>query len=253
MNFYEQTSNAMAKLSANEQTIMTYIVKNMHAVKNMSIRDLANECFVSTTTIFRLVKKMGYEGYSEFVSAITETEAETRKIHIPSIIQNENYRDSYLKNIIEAVKVITDEKIDKFNTIMNRNPDIYIIAEGLSREVGRYFMRLLTTVGFNVNFPRETYEKENVLKKIKRDDVVLVLSYTGDNESVVHQLEKIFAIATPTIISFTRADNNAIQNMSDLNFYVFADQIDYEGTDVTSRVGMIAIMETLLYKSIIKR
>ena len=253
MNFYEQTSNAMLKLSPNEQSIMTYIVKNMHAVKNMSIRDLAAQCFVSTTTIFRLVKKLGYEGYSEFVDAINETEAETRKIHIPSIIQNENYRDSYLKNIIEAVKVITDEKIDKFNTIMSRNPDIYVIAEGLSREVGQYFVRLLTTVGFNVSFPRESYEKENVLKKIKRDDVVLVLSYTGDNENVVHQLEKIFAIATPTIVSFTRADNNAIQNMSDLNFYVFADQIDYEGTDVTSRIGMIAIMETLLYKSIIFR
>lgn len=253
MNFYEQTSNAMLKLSPNEQTIMTYILKNMHAVKNMSIRDLATTCFVSTTTIFRLVKKLGYEGYTEFVDAIGETEAETRKIHIPSIVQDDNYRDSYLKNIIEAVKVITDEKIEMFNSIMSRNPDIYIVAEGLSREVGRYFVRLLTTVGFNVSFPIESYEKENVLKKIKRDDVVLVLSFTGDNESVVHQLEKIFAIATPIIISFTRADNNAIQNMSDLNFYMFADQIDYEGTDVTSRVGMIAIMETLLYKSIITR
>lgn len=253
MNFFEKTSNAMIKLSPNEQSIMTYVVKNMHQVKNMSIRDLANTCFVSTTTIFRFVKKLGYEGYSEFVDDIVSTEAETRKIHIPSIVQNENYRDSYLKNIIEAVKVITDEKIEKFQTIMSRNPDIYIIAEGLSREVGHYFVRLLTTVGFNVSFPRESYEKENALKRIKKDDVILVLSYTGDNESVIHQIEKIFAIATPTIISFTRADNNAIQNMSDLNFYVFADQIDYEGIDVTSRIGMIAIMETLLYKSIITR
>ena len=136
---------------------------------------------------------------------------------------------------------------------MSRNPDIYIIAEGLSREVGQYFLRLLTTLGFNVSFPKESFEKNNVLKKIKRDDVVLILSYTGDNEQVVHELEKIFAIATPTIVSFTRADNNAIQNMSDLNFYVFADEIDYEGVNITSRIGMIAIMETLLYKRMINK
>lgn len=253
MNFYEKTSKAMVKLSPNEQSIMTYVVKNMQSVKNMSIRDLASTCFVSTTTIFRFVKKLGYEGYSEFIDALSETEAETRKIQIPSVIEKENYSDSYLKNIIEAVKVITNEKYEKFDSIMSRNPDIYIIAEGLSMEVGHYFLRLLTTVGFNVSFPKESYEKNNVLKKIKKDDVVLVLSYTGDNESVVHQLEKIFAIATPTIISFTRADNNAIQNMSDLNFYVFADEIDYENIDITSRIGMIAIMETLLYKRIINR
>jgi len=253
MNFYEQTSKAMVKLSGNEQVIMTYVIKNLHIVKNMSIRELADACFVSTTTIFRFVKKLGYEGYSEFASAIIETEAESRKIHIPSIVEKDNYRDSYLKNIVEAVKVITDEKIDKFNSIMSKNPDIFIIAEGLSREVGHYFMRLLTTIGYNVSFPIETYEKDKVIRKMKKDDVLLVLSYTGDNESVIHEIEKIFAIATPTIISFTRADNNAIQNMSDLNFYVFADEIDYEHTDITSRIGMIAVMENLLYKRITKK
>lgn len=253
MNFYEQTSNLVTKLSSNEQVIFTYVVKNMQIVKNMSIRDLANKCFVSTTTIFRFVKKLGYEGYSEFINAIVETEAESRRIQIPSIVKNDDYRDSYLKNIIEAVKVITDEKFNKFDMIMSRNPDIYIIAEGLSREVGQYFLRLLTTIGFNVSFPKESFEKSNALKKVKRDDVVLVLSFTGDNKSVVEEIEKIFTIATPTLISFTRADNNAIQNMSDLNFYVFADEIDYEGIDITSRIGMIAIMETLLYKRMIRR
>lgn len=253
MNFYEQTSNLVKKLSSNEQIIFTYVVKNMQEVKNMSIRDLADKCFVSTATIFRFVKKLGYEGYSEFINSIIETEAESRRIHIPSVVKNDDYSDSYLKNIIEAVKIITDEKYEKFETIMSRNPDIYIIAEGLSREVGQYFLRLLTTIGFNVSFPKESFEKTNALKKVKRDDVVLVLSYTGDNESVIHEIEKIFTIATPTLISFTRADNNAIQNMSDLNFYVFADEIDYEGIDITSRIGMIAIMETLLYKRMIRR
>ena len=253
MNFYERTSDIMIRLSPNEQGILTYVVKNMPKVKNMSIRQLADACYVSTTTILRFVRKLDYEGYSDFINAIIETEAETRMIHIPSIVQDDKYRDSYLKNIIEAVKVITDEKVEKFQTIMSRNPDIYVIAEGMSREVGRYFVRLLSTVGYNVHFPIEEFEKNSTIKKIKKDDVVLVLSYTGDNVSVVHQLEEIFAIATPTIISFTRADNNAVQNMSDLNFYVFADQIEYEGSDVTSRIGMIAIMEILLYKRLSKK
>lgn len=250
MNFYEQTSEAIVKLSPNEQQIMTYVMKNLHIVKNMSIRDLAEACFVSTTTIFRFVQKLGYEGYAEFSKAIIETEAESRKIHIPSIVEKDNYRDSYLKNIVEAVKVVTDEKIDKFQSIMSKNPDIIIIAEGLSREVGHYFHRLLSNVGYNVYFPIENYEKSSVLKTIKKSDVLLVLSFTGDNTSVIHEIEKIFAIATPTIISITRADNNTIQNMSDLNFYIFADEINFEDADITTRIGMIAVMETLLYKKI---
>lgn len=252
MDFYANTSNIASKLSPSERDIFNYVIKNMHIVKNMSIRELAQECYVSTTTLFRFVKKIGYSGYSEFIDAIRETEAESRKIHIPTIVQNDNYTDSYLKNIVEAVKVITDEKINKFNAIMSRNPNIYILADGLSREVARYFHRILSIFGFTVVIPIENYELESVNRTIKRDDVLMVLSYTGDNENVVHAMERIFVIATPTIISFTRADNNLIQNMSDLNFYVFADEIEYDGFDVTSRCGMIAIIETLLYRKIAK-
>jgi len=252
MDFYSQTSGNAARLSPTERNILNYVVKNMHKVKDMSIRELAKETYVSTTTLFRFVKKLGYEGFGEFTEAVRETEKESRKIHIPNIVHDDNYRDSYLKNVVEAVKVITDEKIEAFHKIMGRYPHIYILAEGLSSEVARYFSHLLIIMGYNVEIPTEEYEFASLLRRVKRDDVLLILSYTGNNKSIVNHVERIFAIATPAIISFTRADNNIIQNMSDLNFYVFADEIDYEGIDVTSRCGMIAIMETLMYKRITK-
>lgn len=248
MNFYEKTSKILPSLSSSEQVVFNYVIKNLHVVKDLSIRELADRCFISTTTLFRFVKKLGYEGYSDFIDDVREAEFASRKIEIPNIVANDDYRDSYLKNVIEAVKVITDEKIDKFEKIMSRNPNIYILAEGLSAEPALYFRRLLISCGYNVEIPSEEYAFKSILKKVKKDDVLLVLSYNGNNRSVIHKIERIFAISTPNIISITRSDNNAIQNMSDLNFYVFADEIEYEGEDITSRIGMIAIMEILLYK-----
>ena len=89
-----------------------------------------------------------------------------------------------------------------------------------------------------------------MVRRIKREDVLMVLCYSGDNALVISRIEKIFSVSTPIIVSITRADNNIIQNMSDLNFYVFADEVSYDGMDVTSRCGMIAILEVLLYKRI---
>lgn len=251
MDFYEKTSSAVPNLTTGEQEIFNYVIKNLHVVKSLSIRQLAEKCFVSTTTLFRFVKKLGYEGYNDFIDDVRETEYASRKIDIPNIVARDDYRDSYLKNVIEAVKVITDEKMEMFDKLMSRNPDIYILAEGLSGEVAYYIKRLLVSCGYNVEVPKEEYEFKSVLKKIKRDDILLALSYNGNNQSVIHNIERIFAISTPKIISITRSDNNAIQNMSDLNFYVFADEIEYEDEDITSRIGMIAIIETLMYKRIV--
>lgn len=252
MDFFKSTSGRAAGLSEMERELFNYTARNLHLVKDMSIRTFANTNFVSTSTVLRYVRKLGFHGWSDFVEAVKETEEESRRIIVPDIIQKQNYRDSCLKNIIEAVKVITDEKLERFDQIMNRYPKIYILGMGLSEEVGLYLYRILKVIGYDAEFPRTNYEINSVVRRIKREDVLMVLSYSGDNADIIGQIEKIFSVSTPTIISITRADNNIIQNMSDLNFYVFADEVSYDGMDVTSRCGMIAILETLLYKRITK-
>ena len=91
MDFYEKTSTAVTKLTTGEQEIFNYVIKNLHVVKNLSIRQLAEKCFVSTTTLFRFVKKLGYEGYNEFIDDVREAEFASRKIEIPNIVAKDEY------------------------------------------------------------------------------------------------------------------------------------------------------------------
>jgi len=248
--FNKINSVRAANLSATEKELFDYTTRNLQAVKSMSIREFAAAGYVSTATVLRFVRKMGFESWSDFQKAVRESEEDSGKLVLPDIVDKENYRDSYLENVIEAVKVITDEKIEKFEQIMSRYPKIYILGQDLSAEVASYFYRLLKIIGYDVEFPRTEYETKSVARRIKREDVLLVLSYSGQNPEVIRQISMIFSVATPTVISITRADNNVIKNMSDLNFCVFADEVSCDGQDVTSRCGMIAILETLLYRRI---
>lgn len=50
------------------------------------------------------------------------------------------------------------------------------------------------------------------------------------------------------LIWITGADNNIIQNMSDINLYIFTDEIEMNNLDITSRISTIAIMELILYQ-----
>ena len=50
MDFYSYTSERLDRLSNTERNVFNFVIKNMHQVKNMSIRELAAECYVSTTT-----------------------------------------------------------------------------------------------------------------------------------------------------------------------------------------------------------
>ena len=47
-----------------------------------------------------------------------------------------------------------------------------------------------------------------------------------------------------------RADNNLLESLSDTNFYVFVDEVQVPGMDLTSGVAMLMIMELLMYEYI---
>lgn len=53
------------KLNEAEMCVYNYIVKNLKHILNLSVRELADEVHVSTATVMRFCKKMGYSGFSE--------------------------------------------------------------------------------------------------------------------------------------------------------------------------------------------
>ena len=238
------------KLSPTEEGILKYIIANETAARTMSIRKLASACYVSTATILRFVRKLGFSGYQAFQEKIDQIGTN----HIEEVIsQNaleDHNRNRYLKNLIETVKMVSSDKVEAFDNIMSRNPKVYILSEEFSSAVAEYLYQLLDTLGYEVEIPRTEYELKSAEQRISRNDVLLVLSSSNNNQKLISQLELFITVASPTTISITQASDSVVQNMSDLNFRVYADELKCDDGEVTSRCGMIAIMEILLNKQI---
>ena len=58
-------------LTDNEVAVLEAILQRMDkGVYKIPIREIAKAAFVSTTSVVRLAKKMGYDGYSESFNAL---------------------------------------------------------------------------------------------------------------------------------------------------------------------------------------
>lgn len=55
------------ELTHAEYRILSYLIDNPSQIGKLTIRQLAETNFVSTTTIMRLCQKLGFSGYSELV------------------------------------------------------------------------------------------------------------------------------------------------------------------------------------------
>ncbi|XRF77686.1 MurR/RpiR family transcriptional regulator, partial [Pediococcus acidilactici] len=76
-------------------------------------------------------------------------------------------------------------------------------------------------------------------------------TYNGRNREFLEMIKQLKGAAkTPFLISITEPDNNTIQNLSDINLYIFADVIEVNDVEISSRVSTIALMELILYQYI---
>jgi RpiR family glv operon transcriptional regulator len=94
---------------------------------------------------------------------------------------------------------------------------------------------------------------QNLVNRIRSQDMIIALSYSGQDEILIDFIQRVFLKERPYLLSITRADNNPLESLSDANFYVFADQIRVPGMDLTSNVPMLMIIEMLIYEYMSRR
>ncbi len=83
------------------------------------------------------------------------------------------------------------------------------------------------------------------------DDLVFIMTYDGMDSEFLEMMNQMLRQTTrPFLISITEPDNNTIQNLSDINLYIFSDAVRVNGTDISSRISTIALMELILYQYI---
>ncbi|MBP2097403.1 MurR/RpiR family transcriptional regulator [Enterococcus rivorum] len=250
MDFFEVVNPHVPELTKNEHLLFDYVVKNLNAIKNKSIREISDDCFVSTTTFLRFVRKIGFSGYSEFTTVIKYTllNQTIQEKASPFVVSQKDYREEYLKNINESVRVIDTQKLITVAEYLKSKPIIYLFAKGMNKQLMNYAKYLFVAAGFLVVFPDDHPTRKVVQKQITSKDIVFVLTYQGKDEEWIHLMQYLKNKIQPLVVSLTGADNNVVQNMSDINFYVFTDELFLNKMEITSHISIIAILELILYQ-----
>lgn len=251
MNFFEIVNAHLSDLTPNEQKLFDYVVAHMDQIKNQSIREVAGETFVSTATFLRFVKKIGFSGFSEFVTVLKFTLINRKEADQPTpfTVKQSDYREEYLKNVTESVRVIQPDKLHQVVEKLAQHPDVYFFAKGVSKHAVSYIDYLYAMAGFKTHYPQDHDYRRLALSQVDEQALVFILTYAGDDGEMLDIMSQLVKRQPkPLLVSITEPDNNTIQNLSDLNFYIFTDDVRVNGTDISSRISTMAIMELVLYQ-----
>lgn len=252
MNFYDQINQHVRELNSNERKVFEYVIRNTDTVKEMSIRMLAETCFVSTTTILRFTRKLGFSGYRAFIDALKIASHETKKTDIPLVMWHKSFTEEYLKDILESIRVTSSSTIEKLCARIDRARCVICYGSGLDGYMARYLFQVLLRLDVRAICPGTEAEIRFATSHASDEDIAFIFSLSGEDQESIEFVEQLVSDKHPTIATITQSGKNTIATMGDVDLYVFTNKLLVQDNDLSSRVPVLALIDFISY-GLIKR
>lgn len=225
------------KYNETDIRIYKYIIANIDKIQYMTIRELAKELYVSTSTILRFCTKNNFDGYSEFKDALKREL--TLQNNYPPMEDLQELSAFFARANSSAF----EEKL-LFAVDVIRKADLTIfIGIGSSGTLAKYGARYFSNMGhFAVGLEDALYPIESFHWK---NTVVIAFSESGETEKLIEAINQ-FKQKKCCVLSITNSPLSTLAKLSDWNFsYNLNPRRINGGYNGTTQVPVLFIIEAL--------
>lgn len=147
-----------------EKQIVSYMQSHITDLKSIGIRQMAKDNYTSTSTIYKLCNKFGFEGYSDMVYHLTST----KDTHLDFKERYSEYKDSFS------------------SLVHDQSKQFIVFGLGFSSPIAEYIQQRLTLLGYRAIC---VVHMEMFNHIFQENTVFIVISYSGQTprlNDIVH-------------------------------------------------------------------
>lgn len=197
--------------------LSNFIIDNLAEINNMSMQELAKRCFISTSSVIKYCRLLGFNSYSDFKWQLQST-YQNRKLQLFEKQEKISFEKLFEKiqnlSIVPINQTELFEKVSDTAKIINQTKSIYIYGAVFPVMLTQAFCEDMLMMGVAVHMKHISYaplEIEN-----NNNDTVMIISISGRFQET-HQAEyQKMCQLNPNTILFSQ-DIEHINNLK-INF-----------------------------------
>lgn len=245
---------SMDQMSTAEKTIAQYVCAHPEECSRMSIRELAEKTWSSPSSVVRLCRYIGLDGYKEFrrellldVHTLGETgsheEAELDgTATIPELISSITRRN--IQCLEDSRYLLDKATVAQCVELLRQARNVLLFGLGASLCVARdaylKFLRVDKACVLNDDWHSQLLQARNATEK----DVAIVFSYSGQTAEVITCMEALKKNATP-IIAVTRAAPSPVAKLADYLLHTASNEFTFRIGALSSRIAQLNVVDIL--------
>lgn len=173
-------------------TLAAYFLENYHNLSRLNIYKVADDCFVSRSSIRRFCKSIGYNNFAEFKNEIGDYDDQFANLR--SYFIQPDFHDLLTDSITEVIHemshTISQERISLIVNRIHASRNILILTSNYTVSAINTFQYEMVLQGKVVRLVSELYETNNLLQKVTDEDYVIVISGHGIFANVIKDFLK---------------------------------------------------------------
>lgn len=234
MNIFSKLDK-LTDLTQNEKTLVYYMQNNSEDFIRMSASEISKACFISTSSIYRLCKKVGLAGLAELkvqVSlSINEYLKEQNSLNFDyPFKQNETQNQVVLK-----MKELYEQTIQSSLNLIDLNT-LKLVASILKKAIyidfytsagniyfAENFKFQMQEIGTFINVPIEEYHQLLTASTSDEKHVAIIVSFEGRG-LITKNLANILKKNNTPIILISSTNDNPITKYADYHLYLSSNE-----------------------------
>lgn len=209
----------------------------------MTLSELAAKSYSSSSSIHRLIKKIGFDGYSDFKFQINEDI--NNEAHDKFSLSN----DTYLLDLLNDIKItykLNLNKLDKVAIEISKHKNLYCFGTGWKQQqVAGNFANDLLYYGYSFKTLRNVGDLELAQNNFSKDSLLLIVSLSGDMTEYGHIIKNAKKKGV-VIVAVTINSNNSLSQFSDYSL-TYVDTFFTEKNNHWPAISLNFILDQLVH------
>lgn len=238
--------------------IAAYVLENPERVVRQRVKDLAEACQVSEATIIRFVRKLAFNGFSEFKIALavmpqqnSSTGAIEERFFYDDLAQSDTVEAVIQKIAFKNIQSLKDtqelmdpEQVEKGVAAIKKAQAILIFCSGSSTVAGYTFKSRFYRLGKRCILLTDPIEQAVTASLLDRRSLVVGISSSGKTQYVVDAM-KIAKDSGAVTMCITDSIDSPIVRHSDIKYFTFSKHSEFLQDSLISRMSQIFVIDAL--------
>jgi len=234
-----------------EKRVADYVLKNADQVIDLPIREFARRCRTSVATVARFCQAISVNSYKtlkiqlaqDIGSALSDIYQEISSLDSDALIVEKVFKAN-VQSLYDTLKVIDMKRIQQVAQEISMAGQVVLFGVGGSGAMISQAALMLTQLGINAEYATDSYQMVVRASKVKKRDVVIVVSHSGRTKATLEALHCVKQQGARTV-AVTNYLGSRLAKESDIVLLTAFCEMKERATAIASHIAQLSIFDAL--------